>query len=245
MRARDVNADTPLHVASAAGQSDVLRLLLEAGVDGPEIDMEGANGRSPLLQACSLGAVDTSRQLIEATADINRASHVEHTSASTPLLAACAHGQPQVASLLIQMRANLNQPDEAGRSPLLVACTIENLEVARLLVAAGARKGRGHAPSAPLHVAVLLDNADMAHLLLQNRADINEKTADGDTALWRASLMGSTDMVRLLIQHGSSQVVDNEGRTPLLAARYFNYADIEQLLLERAPKRRRRTKGPP
>ena len=227
----------------------MLRVLLEVETDGhPIIDMEGLSSTTPLLQACIMGCVDASRQLIEAAADVNKASSM----GSTPLMAACEHGQTQVVSLLIQMRADLNQADQKGRSPLLVACFCNELEAAKLLLAAGARKDRCNAREGPLHTVVLLKHTDAVRLLLQNRADIDEKAEDGTTALVRACILGCTDMVQLLLQNGASkEVTTSSGHTALQVAHRLGFLHVENLLtadagtIESAPKKRRRMKGPP
>lgn len=77
------------------------------------------------------------------------------------------------------------------------------------------RKESGNPPL--VHLCMLLDNVDGAHVLLSEFGlDANEADADGVTALhisaWRENLPG---MVMLLRQGANASAEDNMGRTPL------------------------------
>ncbi len=70
-------------------------------------------------------------------------------------------------------------------------------------------------------------------ILLEKRADVNEKDTDGTTALMAAVSYGRIDIVKALIKNGADvNVKDNSGFTPLAMAISAERIDIIKVLLE-------------
>jgi ankyrin repeat protein len=66
-----------------------------------------------------------------------------------------------------------------------------------------------------LMAAVNANYAEIAKLLLDNKADVNWKDNLGNTAIMHAAYAGNTDMVKLLISYGAS-VKDSNNNTTVL-----------------------------
>ncbi|BCM93148.1 hypothetical protein IAD21_05036 [Abditibacteriota bacterium] len=127
-------------------------------------------------------------------------------------------------------------------SPLLhFAATVHGPELARLLLARGARlDDRDADQNDALCIAALLGNAPVARVLLAAGADANSHNKDGDTPLHLATLVnaqaisssGSADIARVLIAgHAQVNSRNKGGETPLhLAIGGQNFAIAKVLL---------------
>lgn len=58
----------------------------------------------------------------------------------------------------------------------------------------------------------------IAKFLLALKADVNRKSARGNTALHDCAESGSLEIVKVLVEYGARMDVDSYGMTPLLAA---------------------------
>ncbi len=78
----------------------------------------------------------------------------------------------------------------------------------------------------PLCDAVLFNDIDMFHRLINEGVDINERDYNNLTALWYASQECRYEMAKTLIEHGADiEVKDKIGNTPLFTAVYWYKKD--------------------
>jgi ankyrin repeat protein len=192
---------TPLHVAVATGQADVVRLLVEAGAD-PSARTE--HGRTPLhvaLQHCphmvdvlrGLGAVvdAASAAYLDDVAQLRREldAGARLTGPATgDLLAWAAYGGAEDAARLL-----LERGADADTGALHAAAGRARADMVRLLLDAGADVDRREPDTGrtPLHAAVSgapdggrpADAPEVVRVLLAAGADPDATTADGATAL--------------------------------------------------------------
>lgn len=111
-----------------AGNTEVVRLLVDAGAD---IDARGDNNFAwPLKVAAESDDIQFARQLLDMGADVNRDSIGE-----TALHTAAKRDHLEIVSLLLQRGANPDASDCDMYTPLMYA---ESLECINLLLAAGA-----------------------------------------------------------------------------------------------------------
>src|ERR1017187_2105565 len=113
-------------LGKAAREGDLARLksLLDSGVDPNRRD---DNGSTALVEAAAGGHAAATRALVAAGANPNLPS----SGGRTPLLEAGPGGP-------VPARAHPNLPSSGGRTPLLEAALGGRVEIARLLIAAGA-----------------------------------------------------------------------------------------------------------
>jgi ankyrin repeat protein len=84
-----------------------------------------------------------------------------------------------------------------------------------------------------LHLASDRGHKDIAELLIEKGANINQKVWSGNTPLHCASLYGHKEIVELLIANGATFDEENEiGETPLHFASAKGHKDIVKLLIE-------------
>jgi ankyrin repeat protein len=156
-------------------------------------------------------------------------------------------------------------------SPLNEACGLGNLEMAKVLIEAGAdihngalnqATQRGHvelikfliqlgadpnklvAGLTSLHVAAMFKQLESLDVLLQSGARINERGLHGRTPIYWAATEGSVARLRKLLSAGADpDLPDNEGDTPLMDVGIFpTKAEIMVELIEAGADMRPRTR---
>ena len=69
-------------------------------------------------------------------------------------------------------------------------------------------------------------------MLIENGADINTRSNDGQTPTHIAAFRGHIEVLRLLIENGADvNARSNRGQTPLQAARQYYHAACVELLV--------------
>jgi len=139
-----------------------------------------------------------------------------------------------VRSLLAQ-HVDVNATEADGFTALHWAAQRDNLEIADLLLSAGANV---RAPSryniTPLSLACTNGDAALIDRFLKAGPDANATSEEGQTALMTAALTGKVDAVKLLLAHGA-QVNAREpwkGQTALMWAVSEGNADAAGMLIE-------------
>lgn len=118
---------TALMMASAYGETEIVKLLLEHGADAKVRRARGAG--SALIGA---GNAEVARLLVEKGCDVNETNNVGRT----PLLAASFPGDRDLVKFLLEKGADPNAKDRDGMTPLMHA---NKPEIVRMLLAKGAR----------------------------------------------------------------------------------------------------------
>ncbi|SNR44959.1 ankyrin repeat domain-containing protein [Blastococcus mobilis] len=222
---------TPLHVAVAECQGDIVRFLVGAGADlgartehhrtPMHVALESCPALVPVLlelgavldapSAAFLGEVDT------LVAHLDDGASLSDPASGMDLLSwAALGGSPATAKVLLERGA------DADGGALHAAAGGAQLELVRLLLDAGADVDRREPDTGrvPLHAAVAGDpggdSPDVVRVLLSRGADVNATTNDGATALdisrvaaarHRGNDAGrataNDDLADLLVAHGA------------------------------------------
>ncbi|KAK7094354.1 hypothetical protein V1264_005929 [Littorina saxatilis] len=190
---------------------------------GRSVHDKYAEGRTGLLVACKavqgniadllidigtyVASADITRLLLDAGADVN----AHDRWGGTPLHLAARNGKTETLRRLIHHEADLNATDNEGRTPLRHAYTASKpgIIITQLVEAAAEIDG--------VYQAVVRGDVDALMTLLQQGADVNQHdTSMGCSPLHAACLMGRTDIVTWLTQHGAKvNAVDDMKTTPL------------------------------
>jgi len=225
--AKDAQGQTALMVATAFGSDKAVRLLLDNGADARAKTDAG-------LTALHLAVTSTAkvRMLLDAGADVKAVS----SAGRTPLIvAASANGSVEVVRLLLARGADVNDTDGAGITPLVAAANVNDIDVAKLLLAHGANPSKistAEGVSTPLTGAARNGNAELVRLLLASKPDVNAIGAETGpkvkngliqfgriTALHMGAVSGSPEVVKLLLDAGATvDPLDVRGMTPLMFA---------------------------
>ena len=169
--------DTALMMAARTGKTDAIRVLVEAGANVDASETWG--GTTALMWAVSEGHVDASRRLLEAGANVNARSHYVAPAngrgfeGRTPLTNATEAKPAEFAS--------------GWLTPLMLAAREGDVELARILVAAGANvNAEGGDGKTALALAIFNGNYEAASFLVDSTADVNKADAQRFTPLFYA-----------------------------------------------------------
>ncbi|KAN0128635.1 hypothetical protein V8E53_013554 [Lactarius tabidus] len=195
---------TALHAASFKGHLQVVRYLLQHGVD---VNARDSGQETPLLLASFQGRGDVVQCLLDYGANVD----LRDQFLNTPLNLAASWRHVDVVRLLLEHNADVNSQENRGLTPLhqvVMGTSFEavRLHIARLLLKHGANpNARNHELRTPLHVlSQRPDLLDVLRVLLEHGADLDAEDKDGKTPL-QLSLEGEYGEVTRLLSGYSSK----------------------------------------
>jgi len=164
INAKNMNGETPLHIASAQGREPIVKLLITEGAD---LNAQNQNGEIPLHLAASRGDKDMAALLIANSADIN----TKNRWGNTPLHIAAKDGYTDVAKFLLAKGADVNAKNKWSATPLHIAARNGQKEVGEFLIASGADvNAKNQGGRTPLTFAEENGNNEIAELLRKHGA---------------------------------------------------------------------------
>ncbi|KAL9100948.1 MAG: hypothetical protein Q9187_009299, partial [Circinaria calcarea] len=233
-----------LHLASQAGHSDLVKILLNLGcdIDSPVLKTK----MTALMLAAQSGRVAVISVLLEAGAS----QDVVDSNGWTALHHACYNGHLEIIrildhSCLDRMKQvatlDLEHVQYQDVTCLHLAAYMGHFNVARYLLkntTFGGINATTKENWTPLHLASGCGHFDMVSLLLEKRANctITEVTCGGTVLHW-ACFNGHQQIVRLLLKQGADPYqLDREGRSAEVLAFQNQYMDIVGLFQDYAPE---------
>jgi len=137
----------------------------------------------------------------------------------------------QAKALYKQDPKIFNTVNDAGYSPLILACYRGNNEVARFLIENGSDINGTSSMGTPLMSAVVKGNIEIVKALLDKKADVNASDANGITALIYAVQFQNPQILSLLLQYKVDKThKDKEGKTAFEHAVFSGNETIINLL---------------
>ncbi|HEY0962159.1 MAG TPA: ankyrin repeat domain-containing protein [Pseudomonadales bacterium] len=240
-----IDGTTALHWAVQANDTQMTRVLIEAGAD---VSARNRVGAPPLLPAAINGNAELLELLLGAGADPNQAVSV---TGDTPLMLAARTGLTDAIDVLLAHGADVNAREAWGHTtPLMWAVAQNHADAARLLIENGADiearsvyvppdTGRGFEGGlprerrpeevgpvvlasgefTPLLLAARDGHLEAATVLVEAGADVDAIAADGKNALSLAIFNGSYALADYLVEAGSDvNNADAQRFTPLFWA---------------------------
>uniref|UniRef100_A0AAY4D3A9 Ion transport domain-containing protein n=1 Tax=Denticeps clupeoides TaxID=299321 RepID=A0AAY4D3A9_9TELE len=216
------NGSCPLHLATAGGHMEVVKVLLEAGASATEEDADGMTAIHLAARSGHTHILDVLRSTVS----------LKTTSSKTGLTAlhvAASFGQVDfVREILAKVPATVRSDCPGGRSrgresgytPLHLAAWSGHESVVRLLLNSPGVQADAETDlqgSTPLHLAAKSGHTAVVGLLLSRSSSLlHLKDRRGCTCLHLASASGHIAMVRVLLGQGAEiNHTDKNGWTPL------------------------------
>jgi ankyrin repeat protein len=222
--------ETPLMMAAQVGVPQIVASLLKRGA--PVDAREASFGQTALMYAARAGQAKIVAILLAAGAEPNVATRV----GSAPAFVA-PNSVPGFGFGVGILRGGVpadrgrREPTPGGMTPLHYAARHNHVEVAKLLIDAGAKVNAREADDiTPLLMAISNDNVPVAQFLLAHGGDVNAQDWYGRSPLWEAV------NVRNLYVHNAT-FKNGVDRAPLL--------DLIQALLAAGANVNARTKETP
>ncbi|XP_067951560.1 uncharacterized protein [Watersipora subatra] len=207
------DCDTALHYSAYLNQPDMLKLLLERGLN---INAVNEGGCSTLHVAVKSQHLDCVQVLIEHDCDVN----IQDTYGDTPLHDAIGKESTEIVRMLMDhVDIDFSLKNKRGFNALHHAALKGNcFAVEKTLFRAPKMvdlpKDDGFSS---LHIASLNGHSSVVQgLLKQGHADINLRNRRQQTPLMLACAQGHQTIVKILVESGASvTIVDEEGHTAL------------------------------
>lgn len=139
---------------------------------------------------------------------------------------ACSNGDLNRVKELLEAGSNIHSVTALGKTALHLACESKrsSTELVKFLINHGLDINGNFKTHlkiekfcwSPLMIACVHRNVDIARVLIEKGAMIDEKDAGGDTPLLKASFYGSVKIVEELLKNGANiKAINNEGNTAL------------------------------
>ena len=230
---KDNNGRTPLHMAAAVGNADIIEALIDIG--GDSLLMSRDNDGKLALHDCAIGGhVEAAKHLIS-----DESLKVLSHDGKSALRLAALNSHLDLITLLVEKGADVNYTDADGRTTVYcVASSAANdlkvINTLHHLVKMGANlESKDLEGRTPLHVASWQGMTDVVQALVQLGADIDAVDNEGRTALHMCAWNGHTEIVALLIEAGANvnHVSSTQGATPLMIAAQQGHIDPCSILL--------------
>lgn len=210
------DGQTPLHMASIAGHTSIVKYLLE---NNAVTNVQDSSGATPLHEAVRYGHTAIAKMLLDSGSPVDSKDNL----GKTPVLLIMPEAtRSELYSLLISYKANIAVKDMYGDTVLHTATmTSVPVQVLDTLVKAGAEiNERNKDGVTPLELAI--ENKLSSHIkyYAEHGADINSKDTKGNTPLIMAlkSKEAEDKTLETILNRENINSTDSEGNTPLITA---------------------------
>ncbi|KAL3829126.1 hypothetical protein ACJIZ3_017928 [Penstemon smallii] len=197
--------NSPLHIAAANGQIEILSLLLDRFV---KPDVLNRHKQTPLMLAAMHGKILCVRKLIEAGGNILM---FDSRNGRTCLHYAAYYGHSDCLQAILSAARTSQVAASWGYSRFV-----------------NIRDGKG---ATPLHLASRQRRSECVHILLENGALVCASTGGNGSPLHLAARGGSLDCIRELLAWGADRLQrDSSGRIPYMVALRHHHGVCAALL---------------
>lgn len=177
---------------------------IAAGESGTPRERLRTMGLEPTIERLVQYAAQGDTTVVELIAAAGVAvDTAEPTRGATALHNAAAQGHARLVTRLIDLGAPLDAKDFNGATPLTNAAYFGRVDIARILLAKGARPNVSNVAITPLIAAVLGGNAAIVDQLIQAGADPAQAGTTGLTAAVMAQISGRTALLARLVPPGA------------------------------------------
>ena len=209
---------TLLHGASVNGQTEIVKLLIDAGLD---VNAQGNRGETPLHDVACIGHDETANVLLEKGPDSSVTDH----EGRTPLVVATQNGNSKVACIL-QGKGTAKETegeynDTRNELPVWAMAKLGlKQDIEKYIANGGDLYVRDNdVGDNALHKAAWARKSNIMGILLNAGMDANSGNNYKRTPLHMCALRGVLSGIRLLIKHNAKlDEKDMFGKTALVIA---------------------------
>ncbi|OQR81985.1 hypothetical protein THRCLA_11235 [Thraustotheca clavata] len=217
---------TLLMFAAKHGSLPIVQYLLPIS----DINALSENGYSAVAVAAYYGHLDVVKFLALHGANLNQVTD----NAVFPLRIAAQEGHTEVVRYLVPLLNDVDRRNCYGDTALYMATQNQHIEVVKCLSSKANVNLSMEDGSTSLSRACLDGNVDIVDILIQNGADVNMPSFDGNRPLVIAAEKGHYTVVKRLLAEVDKinvNVQNQEGKTALYQASCFGHFEICKALL--------------
>lgn len=230
---RDMNGQTPIHLAAEQTLSDCMSAFIDSGVK-LDVMIPDKDGNTALHLAARNGSARSiTRMLSLPNVDVN----VKNNHGDTPLHFAAKRCRLQpLKALLSSKDLDLNPQNETGQAPLHWMMSVKPQDGFALLLS---QKGlnvniQDENGESPIHIAAKSIHTEvLAKLLEDPRVDPNVADIHGQNAIHKAAKSSTPESLKIILKRPGLDInkQDENGVTPLhLAARAKESPGVQAIL---------------
>ncbi|MDQ7826899.1 MAG: ankyrin repeat domain-containing protein [Candidatus Eremiobacteraeota bacterium] len=214
---KTMNGCTALHYGVLSAHPEILPML----ADFIDVNAQDKEGRTALHMACSMGSIETVRQLLKL-----KARHdIKDGEGAEALYLAVQGSNKEIVRLLIEQGGDVCGTRDGDMTPLHCAVCSKDPREAKEL------ETGDHLVFPPNYKSG--SNLDIAGMLIEHGAPVDATTVFHETPLYLAVDEGNLPMVKLLVEHGASlEIGDKNGETPLFIAIADDIFPVVKYLIE-------------
>lgn len=230
---------THIFKAVVDNQTEIVEKLLESGANINETDEKG---RTLLMLAALYNQKDTFNLLINKNSSIdlqdnegkNALHHAVKPYYNTTKTIEELHTEKtknqEIIKKLVDLGLPINTKDNAGQTPLILACKHENKEAINILInnneiEIDLQDNNG---KTAIMYATIFQNFDIIKMLLNYNANINLLDKENDTPLMYAVMLKNLSILELLLKEKANpNIKNNKGQFPLTYAAKEHHNDID------------------
>ncbi|KAJ5748528.1 uncharacterized protein N7511_010224 [Penicillium nucicola] len=177
---------TPVQWGIRSNFPEVVKVMIEAGIDPNEKDKKGETLLHYSAKECARNIEAATQVLITKGAKLESTNFI----GETPLCTACVSGSVDVARCLIENGADFNYKDRGQNKSLLHIAALKNkVLIAELLLEKGVSIEEKDAfGNTPLHYACYNGHRAVAMFLVQNGANMEAQSTSGNRPLHLATI---------------------------------------------------------
>ena len=199
------NRTTALHLAADLRRIEMIQLLLKAKANPSVINSQGA---TPL----KLAADKEDMQVMQA---LMVPGNIREIGANDLMLAVAKNNAARVKSRLNEGTLTFNL-DQNGYLPLHYAAVLATPEVLQIVLPFYDIQARTHKGLTAMMLAAKNNRADLINILVDARASLADKDADGNTPLHLAVMNNAVEAAKSLITlNAPTREVNQRGQIPL------------------------------
>ncbi|KAL3123538.1 hypothetical protein niasHT_006617 [Heterodera trifolii] len=239
-----MNKISPFWAALLKEQTKLVEIMLEKGQNpnhfGTFIWDEMKQTISPLHFAAQKGNFELCQMLVAKGAEVNQKTKDER--GIVPLQMACGSGHLPIVKFFVErVGVDIESIDSNGDTVLVYALLGNKLEIGHFLIASGARTDRTNKFGiSPMHICVTKGDLALCKFLVDNGANVNQKTSGGDqlTPLLIACAKGNLQIVKLLVEEGNAdiEIANSQGNTALILALLKGKIEIARYLCDKGAR---------